>query len=949
MRNSLIHFVMIASIVICGCVYSFTLVNKESAPMVYAAEVVPQSTVPEGYVHIIPNTLYENVEYYIDVTQPMTYAESNITTKPYISAGHDGYLDYVKIYGDTDTSAFYGSVDTADGWNTSVIVDGIVTGYPTLNINLPTSPDWLYVKVESEPQIPDGYALCELGVEYSGEFFIDTSVVPDCTLRVSGYSYVSSEAYFEYDSYRMSLIYTYPSYSSSVGAAISMENLNDDDRYRIYGNGSWDLEYLGYSQYVSGYVTLSTDLNSNNWLYYKKSAPEPVAKSLTITFDDGVESVSYGNIVWTESGQAQSVTFDAERGVYTFDVVYKDGSHLNTYLFDAFGDVECNLNEENDLVFRFVENLGTEYLISIDITTLPLKKDLYIAFDSGIESVSCGNYVWDVSQEAVLITYPENAADFTFTVKLAEGYRIVAVSYVFYGDTENILNAEWSGSSFTINVAKGQALSLISIMTEQSIWTSPLTITFDEGVEKVTCGDLTWTESGQSHDITYDFSSGEAQTLTFTVTFKEGYTFSDYTFEQTGGITSSRDGNVLTFSYSIDNAALSSLALTSFKYRQELTINWDIGIEQISSNGVTWFNHETHSYDFNQDSVAYYFDVALDLDEYFIESVGMGYSTDAVIYDGFSEGKLKFLIPEGEFLAQINIAVGVVPKENGILYLVYPKYLGNSQDGFESNYKLSDMVLELSGGYVIDSLEELQALVTEYFTEERMPAGDIISLVNVVNFPVIEELSFPFVIDGDTIGALFSTELTTVKCHGIPTQYVYYLGYLHYVDEWTDNINHTSEYVNYLLIPQFVNQSQSGKLLFYGYGLDLNDGDTIYIQIDGERISVDIEVSYAPTLGSILVGALGHQKVYYFSVEDIPDGYYLHTVDTQTTDIVFVFSKTPYSRDNDFSDENLTGGIDDNKGGISGIGNILTTLGWVAGIGLIGYVVLSVLPDRRRR
>lgn len=102
--------------------------------------------IPQGYVKITPNTLYENVEYYIDVTQPMTYAESNITTEPYISAGHDGMADYVKIYGDTDTSVFYGSVDTVNSWNTSVIVDGIVTGYPTLNINLTTSPDWLYVK-----------------------------------------------------------------------------------------------------------------------------------------------------------------------------------------------------------------------------------------------------------------------------------------------------------------------------------------------------------------------------------------------------------------------------------------------------------------------------------------------------------------------------------------------------------------------------------------------------------------------------------------------------------------------------------------------------------------------------------------------------------------------------------------------------------------------------------
>jgi len=491
-----------------------------------------------------------------------------------------------------------------------------------------------------------------LGVEYPGEFFIDTSVVPDCTLRVSGYSYVSSEAYFEYDSYCMSLIDTYPSYSSSVGAAISMENLNDDDRYRIYGNGSWDLEYLGYSQYVSGYVTLSTDLNSNNWLYYKKSAPEPVAKSLTITFDDGVESVALGDTVWTESGQAQSVTFDSERGVYTFDVVYKDGSHLNTYLFDAFGDVECNFNEEDDLVFRFVENFGTEYLISIDITTLPLKKDLYIAFDSGVESVSCGDYVWDVSQEAVLITYPESAADLTFTVKLAEGYRIVAISYVFYGATENILNSEWTGNTFTINVPKEQALALLAITTEQSTWTAPLTINFDEGIESVSLGELVWSESGQSHDITYNVIDGSG-TLEFVVTLKDNFKLKDFSYEQTGGFTVFRNENIIAFTYSLANWVLESVTLTSIQYSFPLSIYWNGGIVQVISNGVVWSDvNNTHGYAF--DSLLYRFEAELFTGW---KVVDVSYTCNGICEDMkiIGDNTVEFILSEGSYLTDIQL------------------------------------------------------------------------------------------------------------------------------------------------------------------------------------------------------------------------------------------------------------------------------------------------------
>ena len=108
--------------------------------------------IPQGYVKIQPNTLYENVEYYIDTSISPTIPSFIQLAFPYF--GNMGGGGAEAIHGGigavtaVDRGVYIGTkVVDSDSyvWNSNV-VDGIVTGYPTLNIQCETSPDWLYVK-----------------------------------------------------------------------------------------------------------------------------------------------------------------------------------------------------------------------------------------------------------------------------------------------------------------------------------------------------------------------------------------------------------------------------------------------------------------------------------------------------------------------------------------------------------------------------------------------------------------------------------------------------------------------------------------------------------------------------------------------------------------------------------------------------------------------------------
>ena len=109
--------------------------------------------VPAGYEKIQANTLYENVEYWIDTSVTLDTGvrniQSNITTYPYLDgrAVGSGDYGYFGVCYDAKPNSIFTiiNLDTLS-WLTNGINDGVVTGYPTLNINLTSSPDWLYVK-----------------------------------------------------------------------------------------------------------------------------------------------------------------------------------------------------------------------------------------------------------------------------------------------------------------------------------------------------------------------------------------------------------------------------------------------------------------------------------------------------------------------------------------------------------------------------------------------------------------------------------------------------------------------------------------------------------------------------------------------------------------------------------------------------------------------------------
>ena len=118
--------------------------------------------IPNGYTRIEANKLYENVEYYIDtsVAPPTIAVASNITNYPYLDyGGYEVIMGRVTTYlvaviydgGYLPITRSESGADDYYYWETQNIIDGKVNGYPTLNINLTTSPEWLYVKTSNTP------------------------------------------------------------------------------------------------------------------------------------------------------------------------------------------------------------------------------------------------------------------------------------------------------------------------------------------------------------------------------------------------------------------------------------------------------------------------------------------------------------------------------------------------------------------------------------------------------------------------------------------------------------------------------------------------------------------------------------------------------------------------------------------------------------------------------
>lgn len=102
--------------------------------------------IPSGYTKIEANKLYENVEYYIDTSVTPSSFTSNIEDVPYLNYGDtlDGKI--VSIAWDIEPFENFIALSNSNNTWKSSIVNGVHPDYSTLNINLTTSPDWLYVK-----------------------------------------------------------------------------------------------------------------------------------------------------------------------------------------------------------------------------------------------------------------------------------------------------------------------------------------------------------------------------------------------------------------------------------------------------------------------------------------------------------------------------------------------------------------------------------------------------------------------------------------------------------------------------------------------------------------------------------------------------------------------------------------------------------------------------------
>lgn len=113
--------------------------------------------IPNGYTKIEANKLYENVEYYIDTSVDISYNDyfsSYTSEQPYLYGDLDGDIDIILAY----NGSYYkiGRLREYDGstiwaYDAGVtITNGVIninnTPINVLNLNISTSPDWLYVK-----------------------------------------------------------------------------------------------------------------------------------------------------------------------------------------------------------------------------------------------------------------------------------------------------------------------------------------------------------------------------------------------------------------------------------------------------------------------------------------------------------------------------------------------------------------------------------------------------------------------------------------------------------------------------------------------------------------------------------------------------------------------------------------------------------------------------------
>ncbi len=180
--------------------------------------------IPEGYVKIQPNTLYENVEYYIDtsVNPSVDFSVPNGVSTPFITKVLNGsYYSLavnVDINGSVETRVVAIVEPSYKSWQT-VSEDGlfqVLTGFSgsspvfqkieSLNIRLTVSPDWLYVKPPvpeyiAEPLYLESELQASKAVEVTGNGSV--TVQPDSgfvavkevvvTTNVQGGDYVMSE------------------------------------------------------------------------------------------------------------------------------------------------------------------------------------------------------------------------------------------------------------------------------------------------------------------------------------------------------------------------------------------------------------------------------------------------------------------------------------------------------------------------------------------------------------------------------------------------------------------------------------------------------------------------------------------------------------------------------------------------------------------------------------
>lgn len=162
--------------------------------------------IPNGYVKITPNTLYENVEYYIDTSVSPSSFTSNIEDVPYLNYGSTLEGTIVSIAWDIEPFENFIMLSNSNGTWESSIVNGVHPDYPTLNINITTSPDWLYVKSPAPEYIAEPlYLESELQASKAVEVTRNGSVTvqPDSgfvavkevvvTTNVQGGDYVMSE------------------------------------------------------------------------------------------------------------------------------------------------------------------------------------------------------------------------------------------------------------------------------------------------------------------------------------------------------------------------------------------------------------------------------------------------------------------------------------------------------------------------------------------------------------------------------------------------------------------------------------------------------------------------------------------------------------------------------------------------------------------------------------